>query len=218
MEDKSGEMYKTIVSVNGNFGKHFDSNCRGTSLATTAKLGNYRTVQEGAVEIADDIVKYMIGSSPLKPTNEHSPTMTRVVSEISRRHELVFEGMWAKLFITDANVTGVLGAVLDEVFADGECNWGRLVTVYAFSGWVARHFARQGMPEYATGVGRTAGVYVATKLASWIENNGGWDGFEMFFAQPVSSEKFLLGGLICTIVSVGIGVLATALIAKQADC
>lgn len=133
------------------------------------------SVQESAVEIADDIVAFMTAASPLRPAkNRHSTTMRRAVGEISRRHELLFQGLSERLGITEANVTDVLPIVLDEVFADGKYNWGRLVTVYAFAGWVARHFANQGMSECATTVGRTAGTYVATKLASWIESNGGW--------------------------------------------
>src|SRR6218665_193981 len=138
---------------------------------------SWTLVQKNAIEIADDVVLYMVGTqsiSTIRPPNSYAKTMRRTVKDVSQKHEKVFNGMARKLGFTNQVVTTVLGSVLDEVFSDGQYNWGRLVMVYAFAGWMARHCALNDMHEYVQRIAHTAGLYVANKLASWIENNGGW--------------------------------------------
>jgi hypothetical protein len=64
--------------------------------------------------------------------------------------------------------------VVDEIFADRRYNWGRVVTVYAFAGWLARYCDHNEMKDFVDSIADTAGTYVAERLAPWITKNGGW--------------------------------------------
>lgn len=83
--------------------------------------------------------------------------------------------------------------VVDEMFADGQYNWGRVVTIYAFAGWLARYCCC-GRACDASAVSRVsvrhaepaklmaacAGDYVARRLSAWVRKQGGWVSYCKF--------------------------------------
>lgn len=80
------------------------------------------------------------------------------------------------------------------MFSDNQYNWGRVVTVYAFAGWLARYVCcgkessdtvvdKAAMPTGRESIDTTtcaqlvadlAGEFVAERLANWVEQQGGW--------------------------------------------
>jgi len=89
--------------------------------------------------------------------------------------------------VTPENILPSFTNVVDEMFADGQYNWGRIVTVYAFTGWLARYCCCGGAcdassmskvsgrdPESARDIADRAGDYVAQRLSTWIRKQGGW--------------------------------------------
>jgi len=92
-----------------------------------------------------------------------------------------------RLEVTSENILPSFTNVVDEMFADGQYNWGRIVTVYAFAGWLARYCCCGGAcdvssvskasgrdPESARDIADRAGDYVAERLSTWIRKQGGW--------------------------------------------
>jgi hypothetical protein len=65
--------------------------------------------------------------------------MRRTVRELSNRHDIAFKGMVNKLKITETNAFPTFVSVVDEIFEDGQINWGRIVTVYTFAARLAQH-------------------------------------------------------------------------------
>jgi hypothetical protein len=113
--------------------------------------------------------------------------MRRVVDDLSSRHEILFESIVKRLQMNDNGHMSTdacrrtFTSVVDELFADGRYNWGRVVTVVAFAGWLAKRSGgtRQSTTgpecdEWAKTTGKVAGEYVAEKLADWIYQQGGW--------------------------------------------
>ena len=89
--------------------------------------------------------------------------------------------MMKKLDICDRNVLLTFEKVADEVFEDGGTNWGRIVTVYAFSARLAMACKQHGNnnnnddnDEVLQNIAIQTGKYIWRKLGTWIVNNGGW--------------------------------------------
>lgn len=92
-----------------------------------------------------------------------------------------------RLEVTPENILQSFTNVVDDMFADGQYNWGRIVTVYAFAGWLARYCCcgkacdassvskvSSRDPEAAKEMAVCAGDYVARRLSAWIRKQGGW--------------------------------------------
>lgn len=69
--------------------------------------------------------------------------------------------------------------VADEMFADGEINWGRVVTLYAFAKEKSNELDAERL-----------GDYVGNKLGFWILTQGGWRGFDDYFSVDKKSNIF----------------------------
>ncbi|GCB61399.1 bcl-2-related protein A1-like [Scyliorhinus torazame] len=81
-----------------------------------------------------------------------------------------------------------LPVLIGEVYSDGTDNWGRLVTVYAFCGVLARHLRSKDIAEeeLVEGIAQCVAQHTWTHKAAWIKENGGWEkGFVEYF-QPNS--------------------------------
>ena len=89
--------------------------------------------------------------------------------------------------MTSENIVPSFTNVVNEMFADGQYNWGRIVTVYAFAGWLVRYCCCGGAcdassvstgagrdPECAKEMAASAGEYVAQRLSNWVRKQGGW--------------------------------------------
>lgn len=131
-------------------------------------------IERIAAELSIDIVVYSSGLKQ-QPVNKYALTMRRCVDEMLIKHEILFNGMVNKLHITRENVHLTFTNVVNELFRDGEINWGRVVSVYAFAARLARHL--DGQNEDATAIQNIAticGEFVAFDLGGWIEKQGGW--------------------------------------------
>ena len=92
-----------------------------------------------------------------------------------------------RLEVTPDNIVTSFTNVVDEMFADGQYNWGRIITIYAFAGWLARYCCCGRAcdassvskvcncdPEPAKQMAACAGDYVARRLSTWVRKQGGW--------------------------------------------
>jgi len=152
-------------------------------------------IKETARLLADDIVAYMTVSPTPRVTCDHASTMRRVVDEVSCRYQLTFESIIRKVGVQAedhkhvANVCRqTFTAVANELFADGHYNWGRVIVLYAFAGWLAKHpsgsLLELGNDNVSKAVASATGDFVACKLTSWICHQGGWVSQYFFRHRP----------------------------------
>lgn len=178
-----------------------------------------------AHELVADVVDSMMPErcvAKVRPYScRHSATLVRIVHELSSKHEIVFESIARKLRLQvnghrDAELCRrTFTGVVDELFADGRYNWGRVVTVFAYAGWLARAGNADAQAKaseihvnsWSDIVIDIAGDYIGRKLSHWICQQGGWDAMDRFFVQPVPFETKLWQGLLYTFF--GLGALAT---------
>lgn len=156
--------------------------------------------------VADDVVLYFNRESEKKPKNRYCKTMRRTVRELSDRHDILFQSMINRLQVDDTTLFVTFACVADEIFEDGQINWGRVVAVYTFAARLADSFIEDQKPEAAKKIATYTGRYVGKKLGKWIIDNGGWDGFADFFPEQGQVEEKLWKGLVFA--AVGLGALA----------
>lgn len=175
---------------------------------STTPLENVRHLAE---VIAADVIKVYVEDSDKKPPNRYCKTMRRTVKELSDRHDIAFKGMVNKLNVNDTTAFPTFVSVVDEIFEDGQINWGRIVAVYTFAVRLAKHCKNES-PDCDERIALYAGKYVASKLGKWILDNGGWEAFADYFPEQGAMEDKLWKGLVFT--AVGLGALATMVAAR----
>jgi hypothetical protein len=178
-----------------------------------------RSVERTTSELVYIVLEEMTGREPSsysrrKTQQVHGETMIRTVKEIWTKHELLFKGMMKKLEVTESNAALVFTKVVDEIFSDTLFNWGRVVMVYAFVGWLILHCKHNGMENCIDEIAEAACQFATSRLSTWITEAGGWDAFVMFFEKEDSAEEMIRRGLIYTILGLSVGAVATAIIVK----
>lgn len=129
-------------------------------------------VRREAEVIADDVILNFGKEDKKKAPNKFCKTMRRTVKELSSRHDIAFKGMVNKLNLNSSNPFQTFVNVADEIFDDGQINWGRIVAVYAFAARLAARGAEKN--DFPKKISLFVGKYVANKLGKWILDNGGW--------------------------------------------
>ena len=130
-------------------------------------------------ELAHDIIFYVCGARQGKAPSKHAGTLRRTVSDMLDRHCVVYNGMMAKLDVSENSAKTVFTNVVDEIFRDGQFNWGRLVSVFAFGsriGMKLYSYSKNSVEEFANFLGK----FVAEKFGRWIQSHGGWVRFQHF--------------------------------------
>lgn len=162
-------------------------------------------VRREAEIIADDVILNFGKEDQKKATNKFCKAMRRTVKELSSRHEIAFKGMVNKLNLNSTNPFHTFVNVADEIFDDGQINWGRIVAVYAFAARLAAKGT--GESDFPKKISLFVGKYVANKLGKWILDNGGWEAFAEYFPDQGEIEDTMWKGLLFT--AVGLGALAS---------
>lgn len=129
-------------------------------------------VRREAEAIAEDVILTFGKEDKKKAPSKFSKTMRRTVKELSSRHDIAFRGMVNKLNLDSNNPFQTFVNVADEIFDDGQINWGRIVAVYAFASRLATRDTEKS--DFPKKISLFVGKYVANKLGKWILDNGGW--------------------------------------------
>uniref|UniRef100_A0A6J0SLW9 Bcl-2-related protein A1 n=1 Tax=Pogona vitticeps TaxID=103695 RepID=A0A6J0SLW9_9SAUR len=72
----------------------------------------------------------------------------------------------------------IFSQVMEEEFADGEMNWGRILTIFVFGGILAKKLQGQGVPlgdKTLEQISHFVTDYIVKTKTTWISENGGWD-------------------------------------------
>lgn len=152
-----------------------------------SKLEKIDSIKTVIHQLAYEVVSHMTGVHLDHAATPYSATLLRVVADISSRHEIVFESIVRRLGLGGSpNYSACQQTIVgvgNELFADGQYNWGRTVTMFAFTGWLACSCCRNSGNKCsssndclarATVIADVAGEYMADKLSQWIYSQGGW--------------------------------------------
>ncbi|XP_060611839.2 bcl-2-related protein A1 [Anolis sagrei] len=84
----------------------------------------------------------------------------------------------------------IFSQVMEREFADGQTNWGRILTIFLFGGILTKKLQGCGVPltkENLEEMSHFMTDYIVNTKAKWINENGGWDnGFVTKFEDKGS--------------------------------
>ncbi|XP_060601226.1 bcl-2-like protein 1 [Ruditapes philippinarum] len=201
------EIHKHWGLLPGNQGLN---NINQETQTTGSMLSPLENVRKQAEIIATDVVVNFGLDCEKKCPDRFCKTMRKTVQEVSDRHDIALKSMVNKLNLDDSNMFATFVNVADEIFEDGQINWGRVIVVYAFAARLNAYF-RQGNPTYEEKISLYVGKYVGNKLGRWILDNGGWDAFADFFSDENAVEDKIWKGLLFTATLGGLGALAAVM-------
>lgn len=125
-------------------------------------------------------IRYVAKTEPQSPDDGLTPNgRLREILERMLDDQMVqndgFRELLLQLHLDERNCCETLCNVFVEMLSDGVLNWGRIVTIFCFSGCAAKHLADQGCASDLTGrIAETCANFVSLEVSSWIENQGGW--------------------------------------------
>lgn len=164
------EIHKHWGLLPGNQGLN---NINQETQTTGSMLSPLENVRKQAEIIASDVVINFDVENRKKCPDRFCKTMRKTVLEVSERHTIALKSMVNKLNLDDSNMFQTFVNVADEIFEDGQINWGRVIVVYAFASRLMAYF-RKSNPVYEEKISLYVGKYVGNKLGRWILDNGGW--------------------------------------------
>lgn len=138
-----------------------------------------------------------------------SATVLRLVHQLLEKHEILYKSMVDRLHLTSRTNIQYLDQMCDEVFADGQVTWGKILALYALCAAIGRHFRDSEKQDVARESVECIGQYIGKKVTSWIKKEGGWVAIEEAFPPEDHVEKRIWKGLLYT--GIGLGVLASVI-------
>ncbi|XP_074522644.1 anti-apoptotic protein NR13-like isoform X1 [Halichoeres trimaculatus] len=141
------------------------------------------------------------------PPSESAAAMRRLAQDMETQHQARFHSL-AQTFLRQCgpDPCSSLRKVIEELVGDGHLNWGRVVSLFTFTGVLARQLQEQkdvkpGLdpgqgqemgqePGHCRGLAETIADYLGEEKKDWLLENGGWEGFCKFSrsAREVSQD------------------------------
>ncbi|XP_006009177.1 bcl-2-like protein 10 [Latimeria chalumnae] len=161
--------------------------------------------------LANDFIQFCLGSGRTAP-NPAARVLRRVTAELERQNQALFDSFQGNCG-PEAELGSVLKRVAEQLEAEGGLNWGRVVSLFAFAGCLAKGVQRAQNEECAMGAccGKLAEAlvnYLAKERGDWLEENGGWDGFYKFFERSDHYQESTVRNALMAAAGFGIAGLA----------
>lgn len=144
------------------------------------------SLKEETLLLAEDYIQFSQGNEHRTVPNPTAATLRRVAGDIERQHRSTFESM------SCMHCPGSNGGIADpctllrrvgcQMQQDGNMNWGRLVTLFVFTGVLAKQMSQEQRIETSRSLAEALSNYIIQEQGKWLVSNGGWAGFRRFFA------------------------------------
>jgi len=226
--ENSPKREKNVTNTERMYAQNAESVCsRNNNMADVKRSVDSDVTQRSGVrnktssiarDLAYDIICHNTGVTTKKVkkiNNKYSKTLERTVDQLTEKHQIYLSSAVKKLNATEEDAHTTIDNVANEMFVDKQFNWGRLVTLYAFCGKMAKYLVEKYPKRQSDIVDKIADYtaeYVSDVLSSHIDRYGGWEAFVDFFPEPNRTENTVWRGLIYTVV--GLGALATMVAAR----
>jgi len=124
--------------------------------------------------IINDLVQYICGHTDAPAPCKSAMIMRHIVDDILRDRLSSMRQLAEKLDIQQPDDVALLNCVATAMFDDEIVTWGRIVTLFAYAGYLARYCHEQGLAECSQAVAELLESIVVNRLGLWIIANGGW--------------------------------------------
>ena len=176
--------------------ERYDSGIASDSDQETTD-GSLDNIRNEEAEISRMLAKWVISvmtqkkPSPIPSKIEkYAPNLMKVIERLLSSNENTFKRMVKQLNIGNIQSSkSCLNKVAEELFSDNVCNWGRIVTLYAFAGEVAKSLQPDFGDKVNDEVADELSRFVNQRLSQWINQQKGWDSMNEFFGEENSKES-----------------------------
>lgn len=129
--------------------------------------------------LAQDYLQYVLQESRLGPAQTRVAHVLRnIASSLQDQTEEALRPFLDRIDITSVDVAKrIFNGVMEEKFADGNTNWGRIMTIFTFGGLLTKKLQEQGVQltgEEKEQISYFITEYIINNKAAWIDANGGW--------------------------------------------
>lgn len=131
--------------------------------------------------ITSDLVQYICGHTDAPPPCMSARIIRNVVDDILKDRLSSMRQLAEKLDIQQPDDIALLNCVATAMFDDDIVTWGRIITLFAYAGYLARYCHEQGLSECSEAVAELLESIVVNRLGLWILANGGWESFDRQF-------------------------------------
>ncbi|NXS85362.1 B2LA1 protein, partial [Erpornis zantholeuca] len=130
--------------------------------------------------LAQDYLQYVLQESHLGPAQTRVAHVLRsIASSLQDQTEEALRPLLDRIDITSVAVAKrIFNGVMDEKFADGNTNWGRIMTIFTFGGLLTKKLQEHGVQltaEEKEEISYFITEYIINNKAEWIDANGGWE-------------------------------------------
>lgn len=127
--------------------------------------------------LAEDYIDFCTGVQRTPPS-ETAEAMRRLAKELELQHRAKFQSLAHSFLSTcgsNPEPSTCLHSVMTMLVEDGKLNWGRIVSLFAFTGVVASEmFSREGGAESYRRLAEAIADYLGGEKSGWLLENGGW--------------------------------------------
>ncbi|XP_053220909.1 bcl-2-related protein A1 [Podarcis raffonei] len=162
---------------------HLKLYCRGQSLhfALCAHFSMENNQLQSVYTLVQDYLKHVCEDAELDAAPSRvAQVLARVAPSLQEDVEVKIKPLWRSIKISSVEeASGIFNQVMAQEFADGNTNWGRILTIFVFAGIIAKKLQQHGVPltrENVEPICHCVTEFINTK-ATWISENGGWDNF-----------------------------------------
>ncbi|XP_053128976.1 bcl-2-related protein A1 [Hemicordylus capensis] len=130
--------------------------------------------------LVQDYLKYVSQETqPEAAPNRIAQVLRKVASSHQGKVEEALKPLLGSLELRSVDdASRIFSQVMQEQFADGIVNWGRILTIFIFGGILAKKLQKGGGPlarESTEQISHFITDYIVNTKAAWIKDNGGWD-------------------------------------------
>ncbi|XP_010741161.3 bcl-2-like protein 10 [Larimichthys crocea] len=140
------------------------------------------------------------------PPSESAAAIRRLAQDMEAQHQARFNSL-AQTFLKQcsSDLCTSLRKVIEELVGDGHLNWGRVVSLFTFTGVLARQLQEQKATRpgldpgqgqgqglvHCRGLAETIADYLGEEKKDWLLENDGWEGLCKFSrsAREVSQDS-----------------------------
>lgn len=139
--------------------------------------------------MADDYFDFCLGVQQTPPS-ETARAMRRLAKKMEQQYQLKFHLLSEEFLASSgSDKSSDLRKVMEEMVGDGKMNWGRVVSLFAFTGVLVCILCSRGEgKDVCCRLAETIADFLSGEKGAWLEKNGGWEGFRTFSSYASDAD------------------------------
>ncbi|KAI4896183.1 hypothetical protein NFI96_013339 [Prochilodus magdalenae] len=132
-------------------------------------------LRKETLALAQDYINYCNGIQQAPPS-ETARAMRCLAKKMEQQYHSKFHSLSQSfLAACGSDPSACLHGVMTVLVEDGKLNWGRVVSLFTFTGVLAPElFSRDEGPEYCSRLAETIADYLGEEKKDWLVENEGW--------------------------------------------